>query len=95
MRSKLLSVVLLSAAGLALTLDAAKPKYRKTAGCPIDLGTAHATGKTKSTMDPQCIAVEYKHKGTDYTDPRHPQRFQHVFWLTICNHPTATENQSN
>lgn len=96
MRRKIFRVVLLSAAGvLALTLAVAKPKYRKTASCPIDLGIAHATGKTKSTMDPRCTAVEYKHKGTDYTDPRHPQRFQHEFWLTICNDPTATENKSN
>ena len=96
MERKIFHVVLLSTVVmLALTLAVAKPKYPRTASCPIDLGTAHATGKTKSTMDPQCTAVEYKHTGTDYSDPRHPQRFQHVFWLTICNDATATENKSN
>jgi len=96
MERKTFCIVLLSAvAMLAWTLAVAKPKYPKIASCPIDVGTAHATGKTKSTMDPQCTAVEYKHTGTDYSDPRHPQRFQHVFWLTICNDATATENKSN
>jgi len=76
---------------LALPLTPAKSKYPKTATCPIDSGTAHATGKTKTTMDPQCTAVEYKHKGTDYTNPMHPQRFQHDFWLTICNEPNSDQ----
>ena len=96
MEKKTLRFVVLSAAVmLALPFALAKSNYPKTATCPIDAGTAHASGKTKTTMDPQCIAVEYKHKGTDYSDPRHPQRFNHVFWLTICSQPTGTEKKSN
>jgi hypothetical protein len=82
-------MLLTAAVMLALPFALAKSKYPKTATCPVDSGTAHATGKTKTTMDPQCTAVEYKHKGTDYTNPRHPQRFQHVFWLTMCNEASS------
>jgi len=93
MEKRIFRAVLLSAAViLALPLVQARTKYPKTATCPIDSGTAHATGKTNTTMDPQCTAVEYKHKGTDYANPMHPQRFQHVFWLTICNEPNSDQH---
>lgn len=86
MGHKLLRFALLSAlVTLALPFALAKSTYPKTAVCPIDSGTAHATGRTQTTMTTECTAVEYKHKGTDYHDPRHPQRFNHVFWLTICS----------
>jgi len=73
----------------ALSAVVAKSKYPKTSPCPVDGNAAKATGKTKSTLDPQCVAVEYQHKGTDYTSPLHPQRFRHEFWLTICNDGTT------
>lgn len=93
MGKKVLRFAMLWAAmTVALPLAPAKPKYPKTATCPIDSGIAHATGKTNTTMDPQCTAVEYKHKGTDYSNPMHPQRFQHVFWLTICNEPNSDQH---
>jgi hypothetical protein len=86
MENKIFRFVLLSiAAMLALPFALAKPKYPKTAPCPMDAGTAHATGKTKTTDTPGCIAVEYKHKGTDFPDPFHPQKFAHVFWSTVCD----------
>ena len=88
---KKIFVLLSAAVMLTLPFAVAKSKYPKTATCPIDSGTAHATGKTKTTMDPQCTAVEYKHKGTDYSNPRHPQRFQHDFWLTTCNEPNSDQ----
>lgn len=86
-RFALLSTVLM----LALPFVLAKPRYPKTATCPIDSGTAHATGKTQTTTTPECIAVQYKHKGTDYSDPRHPQRFNHVFWVTVCSDQNPTQ----
>ena len=90
MEKKILRSALVCALlALALPFAFAKPKYPKTASCPIDSGTAKPTGKTQSTSTPECIGVEYKHKGTNYSDPRHPQRFQHIFWLTICEVPTS------
>jgi len=70
---------------LTLPFAVAKVKYPQTALCPIDNVTAKATGKTKPTIDPQCVLVEYQHKWTDYTDRLHPQRLKHEFWLSICN----------
>ena len=58
--------------------------FPKTASCPIDGGTGHATGKTRKATQTACTDVEYKHKGTDYSDPRHPQKFNHLFWVTHC-----------
>ncbi len=87
METKLFRFALISAAGalLALPLVLAAWGYPKTASCPIDGAVAHATGKKKATMQAECTAVEYKHKGTDYSDPRNPQRFNHVFWITQCS----------
>jgi len=91
MKLKILRLALLGALfALALPWASAKPKYPKTASCPVDAGTAKASGKTKPTTTPECIGVEYKHKGTNYSDSRHPQRFQHIFWLTICEDPANT-----
>jgi len=71
MDKKILHLPLISAAVLlALPLAFAASTFPKTASCPIDGGTAHATGKTS--------------KGTDYSDPRHPQKFNHLFWITHC-----------
>jgi len=75
---------------LVLPLLSAKPKYPKTATCPVDAGTAKPTGKTQPTTAPECVSVQYKHKGTNYSDPHHPQRFQHLFWITICQDPAST-----
>jgi hypothetical protein len=75
-------LLLAAAATLALSLASA---YPKTANCPIDGAKAHSTGKTKPTMEPKCLEVEYNHKGTDYTNPRSPQKFNHVFWVTQCS----------
>jgi hypothetical protein len=58
--------------------------FPKIAACPIDGGTGHATGKTRKATQTACTDVEYKHKGTDYSDPRHPQKFNHLFWVTHC-----------
>ena len=63
---------------------AASSAFPKTASCPIDGGTGHSTGKTRKGMQAACTDVEYKHKGTDYSDPRHPQKFNHLFWVTHC-----------
>jgi hypothetical protein len=73
-----------AAAVLALPLAFTAWVYPKTASCPIDAATAHATGKTRKGMQAACTDVEYKHKGTDYSDPRHPQKFNHLFWITHC-----------
>ena len=70
-------------------LAAAKVKYPKTAPCPIDGATAKATGKPTPTLDPQCVSVAYQHKGTDYTNRTHPQRFKHEFSLNICDNTTT------
>jgi len=70
---------------LALPFALAVWAYPRTANCPIDGDKAKATGKKKSTLEPNCTNVEYKHKGTDYSDPRNPQRFNHVFWITQCD----------
>ena len=72
------------AVALALPFAFANSTYPKTASCPIDGGTAHATGKKRTAMQAACTEIEYKHKGTDYSDPRHPQKFNHVFWITHC-----------
>lgn len=83
MNRKFLAVglILASASTLVLPLASAFPK---TASCPIDGGTGHATGKTRKAAQTACTDVEYKHKGTDYSDPRHPQKFNHLFWVTHC-----------
>jgi len=89
MEKKIPRFALISAAALMLALPLARAvwAYPKTASCPIDGGTAHATGKKRSIMQSDCTEVEYKHKGTDYSDPRHPQKFNHVFWITQCTNP--------
>jgi hypothetical protein len=85
MQKNILRILLLSAAiVLTLPLAVAAPAFPKTASCPIDGGTAHSTGKTRKGMQAACTDVEYKHKGTDYSDPRHPQKFNHLFWITHC-----------
>ncbi|HET6931977.1 MAG TPA: hypothetical protein VFI45_16745 [Candidatus Acidoferrum sp.] len=86
MKKRILRLMLLSAgaAMLALPLALANSAYPKTASCPIDGGTAHSTGKTRKGTQSACTDVEYKHKGTDYSDPRHPQKFNHLFWVTHC-----------
>ncbi|HET7107871.1 MAG TPA: hypothetical protein VFI38_13755 [Candidatus Acidoferrum sp.] len=82
---KLLRFLLISAyAALALPIAFAASNFPKTASCPIEGGTAHSTGKTRKAMQSACVDVEYKHKGTDYSDPRHPQKFNHLFWVTHC-----------
>jgi hypothetical protein len=86
MEQKFLRLMLISAATmLALPLTFAASAFPKTASCPIDGGTAHSTGKTRKGMQAACTDVEYKHKGTDYSDPRHPQKFNHLFWITHCS----------
>jgi len=62
----------------------ANSAFPKTASCPIDGAAAHATGKKRTATQTACTEIEYKHKGTDYSDPRHPQKFNHVFWITHC-----------
>jgi hypothetical protein len=85
MEKKISRLLLISvAAMLTLPLAFAASTFPKTASCPIDGGTAHATGKKRTGMQAACTDVEYKHKGTDYSDPRHPQKFNHVFWVTHC-----------
>ena len=85
MKNKILAVTLIFAAPLlALPLPFAASTFPKTAACPIDGGTSHSTGKTRKGMQAACTDVEYKHKGTDYSDPRHPQKFNHLFWITHC-----------
>jgi hypothetical protein len=85
MQKKMLRLLLISvSATLALPPAFSASAFPKTAACPIDGGTAHATGKTRKAMQAACTDVEYKHKGTDYSDPRHPQKFNHLFWVTHC-----------
>jgi hypothetical protein len=87
MEKKMFRLLLISAAAavmLALPLAFAASAFPKTASCPIDGATGHATGKTRKAMQSACTDVEYKHKGTDYSDPRHPQKFNHLFWITHC-----------
>jgi len=85
MKKETLRLALTSAAlMLALPFSFAASSFPKTAACPIDGGTAHSTGKTRKEMQAACTDVEYKHKGTDYSDPRHPQKFNHLFWITHC-----------
>ena len=85
MEKKILRILLISAATtLALPLAFAASSFPKTANCPIDGATGHATGKTRTGMQSACTEVEYKHKGTDNSDPRHPQKFNHLFWITHC-----------
>jgi hypothetical protein len=86
MEKKILRMVLIStaAAMLVLPFAFADSAFPRTASCPIDGGTAHATGKKRAGMQSTCTDVEYKHKGTDYSDPRHPQKFNHVFWISHC-----------
>jgi hypothetical protein len=85
METKFLRLPLISAAiMLALPAAFAASTFPKTASCPIDGGTAHATGKKRAAMQAACTDVEYKHKGTDYSNPRHPQKFNHLFWITHC-----------
>jgi hypothetical protein len=79
-----LGMLLAGAAALSLPFALAASNYPKTASCPIDGGTAHSTGKTRKGLQAACTDVEYKHKGTDYSDPRHPQKFNHLFWVTHC-----------
>jgi len=83
MNEKILRLALSSAAlMLVLPFSFAASDFPKTSACPIDGGTAHSTGKTRKGMQAACTDVEYKHKGTDYSDPRHPQKFNHLFWVT-------------
>ena len=86
MKRKFLAVGLILAGALTLVLPFAfaASAFPKTAACPIDGGTAHATGKTRKATQVACTDVEYKHKGTDYSNPRHPQKFNHLFWITHC-----------
>lgn len=86
MGKKIFRLVLISAGTLMLALPSAfaDSSYPKTASCPIDGAKAHATGKKRTATQSACIEIEYKHKGTDYSDPRHPQKFNHVFWITHC-----------
>lgn len=86
MEKRVLRFLLISAvtAMLALPFAFADSAFPKTASCPIDGGTAHATGKQRSGTQSECTDVEYKHKGTDYSDARHPQKFNHVFWISHC-----------
>jgi hypothetical protein len=85
MEKRILRLVLISAVVmLALPPAFADSAYPKTASCPIDGAKAHATGKKRTAMQASCTDVEYKHKGTDYSDPRHPQKFNHLFWITHC-----------
>ena len=85
MHKKVSRLLLISAlAAVAVPLVFATSDFPKTASCPIEGGTAHATGKTRKAMQAACTDVEYKHKGTDYSDPRHPQKFNHLFWVTHC-----------
>jgi hypothetical protein len=77
-------LALLGLLTFSLSLALCKVKYPKTAVCPIDNVTAKATGRTKPTDDPKCVAVEYQHKWTDYSDFRHPQRMRHEFWVGTC-----------
>ena len=85
MKKKLIRPLLICALSiLSLPFAFAASTFPKTASCPIDGGTAHSTGKTRKGMQAACTDVEYKHKGTDYSDPRHPQKFNHLFWITHC-----------
>lgn len=86
MNKKFLAVglILAGASTLVLPLAFSATAFPKTASCPIDGGTGHATGKTRKATQTACTDVEYKHKGTDYSDPRHPQKFNHLFWITHC-----------
>jgi hypothetical protein len=85
LEKKILRLLLISAAVmLVLPLAFAASSFPKTATCPIDGGTGHSTGKTRKATQTACTDVEYKHKGTDYSDPRHPQKFNHLFWVTHC-----------
>ena len=85
MESKFFRLLLISAAMmLMLPLAFADSAFPKTANCPIDGAAGHATGKTRKGVESSCTEVEYKHKGTDYSDPRHPQKFKHLFWIAHC-----------
>jgi len=86
MRKRIFRLLLILAGVVlfAFPLAFADSPFPKTASCPIDGGTAHATGKKRTAMRAACTDIEYKHKGTDYSDPRHPQKFNHVFWITHC-----------
>lgn len=87
MEKRMIRLALLSGAILTvLALTAIRLwAYPMTAACPYDGETAYSTGNTKITQQPGCTAVEYEHKGTDYSDPLHPKQFDHVFWATSCN----------
>jgi hypothetical protein len=86
MGKKIFRFALISAAAmLVLPFAFAAGTYPKTANCPIEGATAHATGHTRDAMKPGCADVEYKHKGWDYSDPKFPQKFKHVFWVTQCS----------
>ena len=85
MKKKIFRLALTSTALLlALPLSFAASNFPKTSSCPIDGGTGHSTGKTRKGIQSACTDVEYKHQGTDYSDPRHPQKFNHLFWVTHC-----------
>jgi hypothetical protein len=85
MKKKFLRILLVSVAvTLVIPFAFANSAFPKTASCPIDGATAHATGKKRTATQTACTEIEYKHKGTDYSDPRHPQKFNHVFWITHC-----------
>jgi hypothetical protein len=86
MQKKIFRLALISfaTATLALPFVLAVWAYPKTANCPIDGTAARATGKKRTSPQGECTDVEYRHKGTDYSDPTHPQRFNHVFWVTHC-----------
>lgn len=72
--------ILTLAATVAMTVWA----YPTTAACPYDGGNAISTGNTKPMGQPGCEAVEYEHKGTDYSNPAHPRQFDHIFWEKVC-----------
>jgi hypothetical protein len=86
MEKKMFRMLLISVAAVMLVFPFAfaDSAYPKTASCPIDGAKAHATGKKRMATQTACTEIEYKHKGTDYSDPRHPQKFNHLFWITHC-----------
>jgi hypothetical protein len=73
------------AAMLTLPFAFAVWAYPQTANCPQDGEIGYATGKIKTTMKPGCWSVEYKHSGTDRSDPLHPKPLKHLFWVTQCD----------
>jgi hypothetical protein len=83
MEKKVVRLTLIAATAI-LPLASLVWAYPHTVNCPIDGQAAHSTGHTKTTMQSGCLNVEYNHKGTDYSDPAHPKKFKHIFWVTQC-----------